>query len=356
MSSFTIYAGPKAQARLLSEGLKREQFSTLVGASGGPKWFVLYGLDQYLFSEFLPSSVSPLTTIGSSAGAWRICCLATADPLGAINRLAERYSQEQYSAKPTVEEITDKARLMLQYTLGESGGREIVSNQRYRTHVVVDRARGLNSSSGKNLQSLFLGSAMLSNAVSRKSLAWFFERTIFANHADQIPRAWNDLPTHQVTLNEANIIDAMMATGSIPFILEAVSNIAGAKPGIYWDGGITDYHFDLPFNQQDDLVLYPHFSSAVIPGWFDKHIPWHRVNEAHFDNVVLVTPSDEFVARLPYGKIPDRGDFNNLDFNDRLKYWQLVLDRSRQIADDFADCVATGKGLELMRPFASRVR
>ena len=147
-----------------------------------------------------------------------------------------------------------------------------------------------------------------------------------------------------------------MATGSIPFILEAVSEIAGAKPGVYWDGGITDYHFDLPFNQQESLVLYPHFSSAVIPGWFDKHIPWHKVNEANFDNVVLVTPSEEFVAKLPYGKIPDRGDFNNFDFDDRLKYWQTVLDSSRQLGDDFAECVATGKGLESVRPFSSRMR
>jgi hypothetical protein len=157
-------------------------------------------------------------------------------------------------------------------------------------------------------------------------------------------------------LTEANLTQAMMATGSIPFVLEAVSQIPGAKSGIYWDGGIVDYHFDLPFNQQDKLVLYPHFSSAVIPGWFDKHVPWRKVNAKHFNNVVLVTPSKEFVASLPYGKIPDRDDFNNFSFDERLKYWQTVLDRSRQIADDFAECVATGKGLESMQPFAARDR
>jgi hypothetical protein len=343
-------------ATLSRDGLRRDQFDTLVGASGGPKWFVLYGLDQYLFSEFLPSSTSPLTTIGSSAGAWRMCCLATADPLAAIDRLAERYSNEDYSAKPTVAEITTKALAMVEYTLGASGARDIVNNSRYRTHVVVDRAKGLTAGSSKNLQSLLLGSAMLSNAVSRKTLAWFFERTIFANHADPIPAGWKDLPTHQVALTEANLIQAMMATGSIPFVLDAVSQIPGAKPGIYWDGGITDYHFDLPFNQGDKLVLYPHFSSAVIPGWFDKHIPWHKVDAKHFDNVVLVTPSKEFVASLPYGKIPDRNDFNNLAYDERLRYWRTVLDRSRQIGADFAECVATGKGLESMQPFAARDR
>lgn len=342
--------------KLSNEGLQREHFDTVVAASGGPKWFVLYGLDRYLFSEFLPSSASDLTTIGSSAGAWRMCCLATADPLAAIDRLAQRYSQERYSDKPTIAEITDKAQSMVQYTLGESGAAEIVANPRYRTHVVVDRAKGLTPSSSKNLQSLFLGSAMAANVLSRKTLGWFFERTIFANHHDPIPVGWKDLPTQQVPLTETNLMKAMLATGSIPFVLEAVSQIPGAKSGIYWDGGITDYHFDLPFNQSGKLVLYPHFSSAVIPGWFDKHIPWHKVNEKHFDNVVLVTPSKQFVADLPYGKIPDRNDFNNFSFQDRLKYWQTVLDRSQQIGDDFAACVATGKGLDSIVPFANRDR
>jgi len=285
-----------------------------------------------------------------------MCCLATADPLAAINRLAERYSQQQYSATPTVAEITSEANAMVKYVLGETGSREIVANSTYRTHVVVDRGKGLSPKSGKRLQSLLLGGAMASNVVSRKTLAWFFERTIFSNHADPLPLGWDDLPTHQVKLTEANLVKAMMATGSIPFVLEAVSDIPGAKPGIYWDGGIIDYHFDLPFNQSDKLVLYPHFSSAVIPGWFDKHVPWHKVHEKHFDNVVLVTPSKQFVADLPYGKIPDRNDFNNFSFDQRLKYWQTVLDRSRQIGADFAECVATGKGLDSIQPFSSRDR
>ncbi len=356
MSSFTIYAGPKALSLLSREGLNADQFDTVVGASGGPKWFVLHGLDRYLFSEFLPRAKSPLTTIGSSAGAWRMCCLATADPLAAIDRLAERYSNQQYSEKPNVEEITEKAFDMLQYTLGDTGAKEIVDNSNYRTHIVADRARGLSSRSHKHLQSLFLGSAMISNVISRKTLAWFFERTIFANHDQPMPSQWQDLPTEQVSLTEENLMKAMMATGSIPFILEAVSVIAGAKPGIYWDGGITDYHFDLPFNDGEKLVLYPHFSPAVIPGWFDKHVFWRRVHDKNFANVVLITPSKQFVAELPYGKIPDRGDFERFDFDERLKYWQTVLDRSRRIGDEFAECVVSGKGLESIRPFADRDR
>lgn len=356
MSSFTIYAGQKALSRIAQEGLHRDQFDTLVGASGGPKWFVLHGLDRYLFSEFLPSSKAPLTTIGSSAGAWRICCLATVNPVAAIDRLAERYSQERYSDKPTVEEITSKAAEMLLYTLGETGASEIVTNQQYLTHIIVDRCRGLSAKSSRAAQTTMLASAMIANGFSRKTLSLFFERTVFSNAKHVDLSRWRDLRTTSVTLAGDNVFDAMMATGSIPFILEGVTNIAGAKEGVYWDGGITDYHFDVPFNDGEKLVLYPHFSAAVIPGWFDKHVPWHKVSSSNYSNVVLLVPSRDFIASLPFGKIPDRDDFAKFDYDTRLDYWQTVLERSREIADEFAECVRTGNGLENVRPFDERDR
>ena len=76
MSSLSIYAGPTALQQIRREGLKADQFKVLVGASGGPKWFVLYGLDRYLFGEFCQRREQQLITLGSSAGAWRLCCLA----------------------------------------------------------------------------------------------------------------------------------------------------------------------------------------------------------------------------------------------------------------------------------------
>jgi len=70
--------------------------------------------------------------------------------------------------------------------------------------------------------------------------------------------------------------------------------------------------------------------------------------------VVLLTPSPEFVADLSYGKIPDRSDFQKLDYDSRVAYWQEVLDKSKIMADEFAQLVATGKGLENIRRFEDR--
>lgn len=352
MSSLTIFAGPHALQRLRSEGLNAEQFKVMLGASGGPKWFVLFGLDRYLFGEFFANRERELITLGSSAGAWRMCALATGNPVAAIERLAKRYSEEQYSEVPSTDEITDQAREMLIETLGPNGVKEIVENEIFRTHIIADRARGIGSSRVKALRRLQLFSSAMLNIASRKTLSLFFERNIFSNMGQLSPfKSTNDLATAHVALSEENLMDAMMASGSIPFVLNAVRDIPGAKRGMYWDGGITDYHFDFPFHAGDDLVLYPHFSSTVIPGWFDKRVPWRRVDLKNFENVVLVVPSKEFVAELPFGKIPDRTDFETLDYSSRVVYWKTVLEQSQRLADDFAALVESGAGIDDVQPF-----
>lgn len=67
--------------------------------------------------------------------------------------------------------------------------------------------------------------------------------------------------------------DALLASGSIPLVLDAVTDIAGAPPGRYWDGGLVDYHLHLPYQREPDLVLYPHFADHIVPGWLDKAMP-----------------------------------------------------------------------------------
>lgn len=55
----------------------------------------------------------------------------------------------------------------------------------------------------------------------------------------------------------------------------------------------------------------------------------------NYDNVVMITPSKEFVASLPYGKIPDRNDFTDLDADTRIKYWNIVFSETERLAEAF---------------------
>ena len=52
MQVLDVYAGKNALARIKKEGFSADLFDYMLGASGGPKWFVLAGLDRYIFPEF----------------------------------------------------------------------------------------------------------------------------------------------------------------------------------------------------------------------------------------------------------------------------------------------------------------
>ncbi len=347
MAALDVFAGPTALARVHREGIQSASFNTIVGASGGPKWFVLYGLDRYLFGEFFANRETPLVTLGSSAGAWRLSCLGLRDPLGGIDRLAKHYSGQRYSERPDVAEISREAERLLDIVLGEEGAQEIASHPSVRVNIVADRSRGLVSSEQPKVLAAGLAVSGLSNLVSRRLLGLSFQRVVF--HGGPLTPSVGSLDefsTQFVRLRENNVRKALLASGSIPLVLKGVTDIPGAPDGVYRDGGITDYHFDLPFHQGEGLVLYPHFYSHFIPGWFDKPLPWRSADPLHFHNVLVLAPSREFVRQLPYGKIPDRKDFETMDYDTRAAYWQNVLTASAALADEFAEMVRTGEGLD----------
>jgi hypothetical protein len=77
----------------------------------------------------------------------------------------------------------------------------------------------------------------------------------------------------------------------------------------------------------------------VIPGWFDKFLPWRQAAIHEVDNLVLLCPSETFIATLPLGKIPDRSDFNRLDHDARVRYWEQCVQSSRALAEEFAEMI-----------------
>ncbi len=135
--------------------------------------------------------------------------------------------------------------------------------------------------------------------------------------------------------------------------MSGVKNIPGAYKGVYRDGGVIDYHMDIPFMEDDEkIVLFPHYMDRIIPGWFDKNLSYRKPCAANMDNVVLVSPSSEFVKTLPYGKIPDRKDFllfKGRD-NERIAYWNDVVSASVCLGEEFLELVENGKIKEQLMP------
>lgn len=354
-----VYAGPRALQILKLVGFKSELFHTVLGASGGPKWFVLAGIDRVLISEFFAGRETPLNLVGSSAGAFRFACLSQPDPVAAINRLATDYSQTVYSDKPTIDEISDKAIALLERMLPAGNRQKMADNPIFVPHLIAVRCRGVLAPENRAIQYPGLLMSALANSISRRNLGKFYERFIFSGSGQRL--FFDDpakIPTQRVSLSQNNVIDALLASGAIPGVLRGIADIEGAGKGMFRDGGVTDYHFDLRFSAVDegkgcvenDLVLFPHFFSVPKPGWFDKSLPWRHPHRSSYENIVMVVPSKEFVASLPFGKIPDRNDFTKIPAAERLSYWKTVLQETDRLGEAFLGLLQQEKLLQVLQP------
>lgn len=349
--SLSFRAGPGALQAIKEHGFSPEMVGTMAGASGGAKWLVLSKLDRVVAASIIPRLRAPVHLIGSSIGAWRFACYAQAQPLDAIARFEDAYLGQTYSDDPDRDEITAKSREILQYLLGESGAAEILAHPVLRMNVMTVRSRHVTASERAAVLVSGLLAAAALNAVSRRSLGAFFERVLFYDARD-LPPFFDatGFPMRRVELTEANLQDAIVATGSIPMVLSGVRDIAGAPPGIYRDGGVIDYHLDLPQSAPGRLTLYLHFIDRIVPGWFDKKLSWRRPDPANVDRTLLVSPSREFVARLPYGKIPDRRDFVNFAPDERVRAWHTVVDMCDELADEFHEVLEQGRLAARLEP------
>ncbi len=326
-------AGPGAMRMIREEGFRPSQIGTIAGASGGAKWLVLSQIDRAIVKRILPELSSPVHLIGSSIGTWRFACYAQADPLAAIDRFEEAYLEQRYSDQPDIAEISDKSREIIEHVLGDSGANEILGHPVLRTHVMTVRARSLAASERMPILGAGLLLAATANIVSRRSLGMFFTRSLFYDPRDLPPFFdVSGFPYERTEISEANLADSIRASGAIPLVLNGIRDIAGAPPGIYRDGGIIDYHLDLPTSQDGRLTLFPHFFDYLKPGWFDKKLSWRRHSAINTDRTLVICPSADFVSRLPNSKVPDRTDFETMTPELRRKVWRSVVDACEELA------------------------
>jgi hypothetical protein len=334
-------AGAEAYREIRTHGFDPARVQTLIGASGGAKWLALSQLDRVLIRRFIAERKTPLHLIGSSIGAWRFACYARRDPLAAIGRLEEAYVEQRYSARPSSEEVSARTREILDAVLRGDGVVEILSNPALHTHIIAARCRGLTAAAGRHTLLAALGVAAAANALDRRLLGGFFVRTMFHDPREKPPFADPyALATEHVGLTHENLADCIVASGAIPLVLDPVRDIAGAPPGVYRDGGIIDYHFDAQLAEPGRIALYPHFYGHVTPGWFDKHWPSRRARTRSLERVLLVHPSEEFVAALPHGRLPDRHDFVRLNDAERIRSWRGVIERCRLLGDELEAALA----------------
>lgn len=350
--SLRIYAGPKALTHLRQNGLAPEDVRVIPAAAGGPKGLILGPLDRFIFGHWLARSRQPVDLVGASIGAWRMATACLEQPAQAFERLERDYIAQRFDP-PAGQKRTPAwlvSERFAQSLQDFYGGRvaEVLNHPRYRLHVVTSRGQKLLARESRWRTPVGYLGAFAANALHRPALGRWLERVVFSTgesgSVHGLPFSAGGLRTRQVSLNEANFMDAVRASCSIPFVLQAVHDISGAPRGAYWDGGITDYHMHLDYvaSQASEgsggIVLYPHFQKAVVPGWLDKGLRWRHKPSRFLDAMVVLAPDPAWVAGLPRGKLPDRHDFVDFgsDHDARAAAWNAATAASRQLADEFA--------------------
>jgi hypothetical protein len=363
--SLVLFAGKRALKLIRDGGLSSSSVKTILGAAGGPKWLVLVGLDRAIFFSWLSGRAGGVELVGSSIGAWRFAAVAQGKGAAeAHEALREAYTHQRYDEKPSPADISDEAARIMDGYITDDGVKSILANPSYYLSVLSVRGRGPFSTGKRAVIAagmLFAGAA---NSISRNNMGRFFIRVVFFDPRDGGPESaaaafeLDPIPTERVALSVDNLRAAVLASGSIPMVMTPTVNIPGAPEGYYWDGGLVDYHVTLPGPPEgapDGIILFPHYTDRIIPGWLDKHLPWRAPNPNDLERTLMVAPSREFVARLPYGKIPDRTDFKRFYRNDRerIAYWERTTAEGLRLGDEFLELVESGKIRGRVRAFPS---
>ena len=379
--ALSIKLGARARAQIERGGLQPQDITCVPAPAGGPKGLALIPLDKWLFGEWFagattqagdPATRHNPTLIGASIGAWRMAAAAQFDPVAALNELARTYIEDQvYAPNPTPADVAKLIRLLATSTYRNSGAWSPRADAPLR--VVTARAAGALLG---NESRVGFGTAAIANAISRQKLARHLRRVVFASGPESpldgvlcgaagesgapavaasaagfdamglYAPGFDAFGIEQLPLSAANAADALLASGSIPLICDPVKSARGSgslPPGWYWDGGLIDYHLFYPYAQLDGLVLYPHFIDAIVPGWLDKFAPWRKqgVKGRGSDwlaNVILISPSREFLSTLPNGKLPDRNDFYRYgaDHPRRIADWKRAVAECQRFAEQAA--------------------
>ncbi|SHM44027.1 hypothetical protein [Phytopseudomonas punonensis] len=349
--ALTLKAGHRALARIRERGLQPADVGTLPGAAGGPKALGIQGLDIALFGDWLARAPRERSLIGASIGSWRFASACLPEPAQALQRLGELYTGMRFAKGVSILDVTQRCVQMLDELLQHQDA-AVLDNPHYRLNIMVVKSHGRLAADDRRSLGIGLSSVIGSNLLGRPRLARHFERVILHDARMAPPlHPLTDFPSRCLPLDVGNLRHALLASGSIPFVMQGVRDIPGVGPGTYRDGGLLDYHLDLPYSG-DDIVLYPHFTDRIIPGWFDKGMPWRRGDATRLQDVLLLAPSRDYLARLPYGKLPDRKDFSRFigDDTGRERYWRQAMEESRRMGDEFLELAEKGRLSECLMP------
>jgi len=355
MSRYLHYkAGPAILSLIRHEGLDPRRIAVFAAPAGGPKWFVSVGFDKALMSSgLLGRGGGRVLLAGSSAGAWRCLAMACASPPEAYENLRLAYSRNVFTEHDTPATIAEALERNVEAFLKEDDLPQVLRHPVFDLAVHTVRSRGPSASPNRRVEGGALLASFVLNVFTRRAMDLFFERVVFYAGSEAPLFTTKSFRGKAVRLTTDNIRLAARATGSLPYIIAGVDNIADAPPGVYRDGGLVDYQLNQDYHPGDrGVTLFFHYQERIVPGWFDKALFWRNPPGGSLDRVLQVYPGRNFVDLLPGAKLPDRQDFITFvnDPAERIRRWDEAAQISEILGQEFLETVESGKLRELVEP------
>ena len=356
MTLLQYRAGSRA-LRLLRErgGLSPEDVCALVLPAIGPKWLVLYGIDSALVrAGFLAAAARErrLLLFGASAGAWRGLSFASRDPARAIDALRDLYCEQHFTTQDSPAAISGAYRSLLRRVLAPEDLAHVAAHPHLDLAIAAVRARGpLALARAKSAQAASLTAAALLNALGPRTQRLFFQRVVFST--DRQNPLLHAAPGELLALTTENMLEAALASGTVPLYMQSVSEIPSAPRGTYMDGGFSDYHLNRRAPDGSITLLFLH-QERIVPTWTDKFLPWRKLDRRALQNVLLVHPSPEFIRALPGAKVPTRHDFKTHLHEPlrRKQRWHEVSEQSRALGELLLRDMESGALVSKVQPLA----
>jgi hypothetical protein len=116
---------------------------------------------------------------------------------------------------------------------------------------------------------------------------------------------------------------------------------------------MVDYHINELFtNNPREITLFFTHQKRSTPTWMDRSLKYRHSPSSFMDNVLMVYPTQAFIASLPNGKVPDRNDFT--DYADqhgtRIRKWWEAVEKSKHLGEEFLELVASGRIRHFVSP------
>jgi hypothetical protein len=347
MSNICIKAGKRAYEIIQDGGFHFDRVTTYFGPATGPRWLIASGFDLALLKNGLLGRSKAIHLVGSSAGAMRFAAWLQPEPEKSYRTLMESYIGITYKRNDTPATVLESLVNLANAYIEDDALSFALANKKYRLVIITARARNLVASELKWVQRIGIGICFLFNAINRSYIHDFAERVVFYNGPK--PPHFCLRPGYRgryIRLNEINFKYAVMASGAIPLVVAGIKDIYGAPSGVYRDGGLIDYHLThnyAPTNE--DIILFFNHQERIIPGWLDKRLSYRRPQADILDNVVMIYPTDSFIAKLPGGRVPERDDFAIFidDPATRIKNWRRAVELAQPLGEEFLELVESKK-------------